>query len=39
MPLSAGNHKLTFKVTGANEQAAKAYMVGVDYVKLGVAGQ
>ena len=37
--LSAGDHKLTFKITGANEQAAKAYMVGIDYVKLDPAGQ
>jgi hypothetical protein len=32
--LSAGEHKLTFEITGANEKALKAYMVGIDYVKL-----
>ncbi len=32
--LSAGEHKLTFEIVGANEKAVKAYMVGIDYVKL-----
>lgn len=32
--LTAGEHKLTFEITGANEKAAKAYMVGIDCVKL-----
>lgn len=37
--LSKGEHKLTFKITGANPQAVKSYMVGVDYVKLDAAPQ
>ncbi len=32
--LSKGNHKLTIELTGANPKAVKAYMVGVDYVRL-----
>jgi hypothetical protein len=32
--LTAGRHKLTFEITGANEKAVKAHMVGLDYVKL-----
>ena len=32
--LAAGNHKLTIQITGANEKAVKAYMAGLDYVKL-----
>jgi hypothetical protein len=32
--LSAGNHKLTIQIAGANPAAAKAYMVGLDYVRL-----
>ena len=32
--LSAGEHKLTFEIVGANEKAIKAYMVGVDWVRL-----
>jgi len=32
--LSAGEHKLTVEITGANEKAIKAYMFGLDYVKL-----
>ncbi len=32
--LSAGEHKLTVEITGANDQAAKSYMFGLDYVKL-----
>ncbi len=32
--LTAGNHKLTIQITGANEKAVKAYMAGLDYVKL-----
>lgn len=35
--LSAGSHKLTFEVTGANPAAAKGYMVGIDAVQLGMA--
>ncbi len=34
MALTPGEHKLTFEITGANEKAEKAYMVGIDYVKL-----
>jgi hypothetical protein len=37
--LSAGDHKLTFQITGANEHAVKSHMVGIDYVKLDAAGQ
>jgi hypothetical protein len=32
--LTAGKHKLTFEITGANAKAVKAYMAGLDYVKL-----
>ena len=32
--LTAGEHKLTVEITGANEKAEKAYMFGLDYVKL-----
>jgi hypothetical protein len=32
--LKEGNHKLTFEITGANPAAVKAYMVGIDYVRL-----
>lgn len=32
--LSAGEHKLGVEITGANEQAVKSYMFGLDYVKL-----
>jgi hypothetical protein len=32
--LSAGEHKLTVLITGANEKAVKSYMFGLDYVKL-----
>ncbi len=32
--LSAGEHKLTFEILDANPQAAKSYMVGLDYVQL-----
>jgi hypothetical protein len=32
--LAAGKHKLTVEITGANEKALKAYMAGVDYVRL-----
>ncbi len=35
--LTAGNHKLTFELTGANAAAAKQYMVGIDAVQLGLA--
>ncbi|MGA2497690.1 MAG: DUF2961 domain-containing protein [Tepidisphaeraceae bacterium] len=34
MQLTAGEHKLTLEIVGANAKAVKAYMVGVDYVKL-----
>ena len=37
--LSAGDHKLTFQITGANAHAVKSHMVGIDYVKLDAAGQ
>ena len=32
--LSAGDHKLTVEIVGANEKAVKSYMFGLDYVKL-----
>lgn len=32
--LSAGQHKLTVEITGANEKAIKSHMFGLDYVKL-----
>jgi hypothetical protein len=32
--LTAGRHKLSLEITGANEKADKAYMAGLDYVKL-----
>lgn len=35
--LTAGEHKLTVEITGANDKAIKAYMFGLDYVKLEAA--
>jgi len=32
--LTAGEHKLTVEIVGANDKAAKSYMFGLDYVKL-----
>ena len=32
--LKAGDHTLSVEITGANEAAIKAYMFGLDYVKL-----
>jgi hypothetical protein len=32
--LSAGEHKLTVEITGANAKAEKSYMFGLDYVTL-----
>jgi hypothetical protein len=32
--LAAGKHRLTIEITGANASAAKAYMVGLDYLRL-----
>ena len=32
--LAAGEHKLRIEILGANEKALKAYMFGLDYVKL-----
>jgi len=32
--LEAGPHRLTVEIVGANPKAKKAYMVGLDYVKL-----
>jgi hypothetical protein len=32
--LTAGEHKLTVEIVGANDKAIKNYMVGLDYVKL-----
>jgi hypothetical protein len=33
-PLTKGEHRLTVEIVGANEKALKAYMAGLDYVKL-----
>ena len=35
--LTAGQHKLTAEIVGANDDAAKAYMFGLDCVKLETA--
>jgi hypothetical protein len=32
--LAAGQHRLTFEINGANPSALKAYMVGLDYLRL-----
>ena len=32
--LTAGDHRLTLEITGANPQAIKAFMAGLDYVRL-----
>lgn len=32
--LTAGNHKLSLQITGANPKAEKVYMFGLDYVRL-----
>jgi hypothetical protein len=32
--LSAGDHKLSVEITGANPRAVKSFMFGLDYVKL-----
>ena len=32
--LTAGKHKLTISIVGAHPKAVKAYMVGLDYVRL-----
>ncbi|MBM4034124.1 MAG: DUF2961 domain-containing protein [Planctomycetes bacterium] len=32
--LKAGEHRLTLELTGANDKAVKAYMAGLDYIKL-----
>jgi hypothetical protein len=34
LDLTAGDHKLTIEITGANAKAIKSYLVGLDYVKL-----
>lgn len=33
-PLTAGDHRLAIEITGANEKAVKAYMFGLDYLRL-----
>ena len=33
-PLDAGPHRLAFAMQGANPSAVKAYMVGIDYLRL-----
>ena len=35
----AGMHRLALAITGANPSAAKAYMVGIDYLRLVAAGR
>ena len=35
--LKKGEHKLTLEITGANDKADKAYMAGLDYIKLDPA--
>jgi len=35
--LSAGQHKLSAEITGANPKAVTAHMFGVDYIKLAPA--
>lgn len=38
--LSAGDqHELSLEIVGANQKAAKAYMVGIDWVRLTTAGE
>ena len=32
--LSAGSHRLTIEITGANPDAVRSFMVGLDYVRL-----
>ena len=32
--LKKGDHRFSIEITGANEKAVKAYMTGLDYVKL-----
>jgi hypothetical protein len=32
--LTAGNHKFGIEITGTNAEAVKAYMIGLDYVRL-----
>ncbi|HPD16271.1 MAG TPA: DUF2961 domain-containing protein [Planctomycetota bacterium] len=32
--LTKGKHTLTLEITGANDKAVKAYMAGLDYIKL-----
>lgn len=32
--LTAGKHRLTLEIIGANNSAVKAYMVGLDYIRL-----
>jgi len=32
--LTAGDHRLTVEIVGANDQAIKSYMFGLDYLKL-----
>ncbi len=32
--LTAGNHRFSIEITGANPRATKSYMTGLDYVKL-----
>jgi hypothetical protein len=36
---TAGTHKLTMEITGANAKAVRSYMVGLDYLKLSPAAK
>lgn len=37
--LKRGKHRLSFEIKGANPKAAKAYMVGLDFVRFKARGQ
>jgi len=39
MDLAKGNHRLTVEIIGANDKAIKAYMFGLDYVRLASVGK
>jgi len=34
VPLTKGNHRLTFEIIGANPEAIKSHMVAIDYLRL-----
>ena len=37
--LTAGEHKLTLEITGANAKAVKSFMAGLDYVKFDLQAE